>query len=522
VCASVVERIGVPCQHRFDVPQVQEGGGKIVHRPFSVDVHRDFDQRRGAARTIPIGIATVSNRVGRKIVDGKVASGAMGPSLENRSHFYQRVDETFGVLLALVAEGIGWATTALLHQDFDAAHRVIEGDKVFDARCDQFTELVRQRLAGSTVQADEVETLATILQIIPELERSADLAEHIAQRSLQGLGGVISPLSRGLVQSISEATIDMWQELADAYSTRSREAAFTLDEADGELDELCASLVGEGTRDPENPQVAVDLALIARFYERLGDHAVNLARRIDILAAPRRLSPIESLAEIPPLRASAQRFGRWRLLSRLRRLRLAPRDDRYFDLFQEAATNASDCADHLRKLVVAGGTDTDHFSQVKACERRGDDITSQLLRLLDSSFVTPYDREDIHALVEELDDVVDDMFGAASMLQLVSVETALPEMPELADLLVTMSDELVALVACIRSGEGARYRLERIEQLEHHGDALYRKAIQRLFGGDYEAIEILKWKDIVQGFEAAANAIENVSDVVESILIKEN
>jgi predicted phosphate transport protein (TIGR00153 family) len=448
----------------------------------------------------------------------------MESSFESRSHFYQRVDETIGVLLALVAEGIGWATTALLHQDFDAAHRVIEGDRVFDARCDQFTELIRQRLAGSTVQADEVETLATILQIIPELERSADLAEHIAQRSLQGLGGVISPLSRGLVQSISEATIDMWQELADAYGTRSREAAFTLDEADSELDELCASLVSEGTSATEggNPQVAVDLALIARFYERLGDHAVNLGRRIDILAAPRRLSPIGSLADIPPLRASAQRVGRWRLLSRVRRLRLAPRDDRYFDLFEAAASNACNCAEHLRKLVVMGTTDAEHFVEVKSCERRGDDLTNQLLRLLDVSFVTPYDREDIHALIEELDDVVDDMFGAASLLQLVSVQTTLPEITEMADLLVTMSDELVSLIGCFRSGEGARYHLERIEQLEHHGDALYRKAIQRLFGGEYDAIEILKWKDISQSFEAAANAIENVSDVVESILVKES
>lgn len=446
----------------------------------------------------------------------------MGSTLESRNHFYQRVDETIEILLALVSEGVGWATTALLHQDFDAAHRVIEGDRDVDARCDQFTELVRQRLAGSTVQADEVESLATILQIIPELERSADLAEHIAQRSLQGLGGVISPLSRGLVQSISEATIDMWQQLSDAYGTRSREAAFTLDEADEELDELCAALVSEGTSDAEDPHVAVDLALIARFYERLGDHAVNLARRVDILAAPRRLSPITSLGEVPPLRAGAQRVGRWQLLTRLRRLRLAPRDDRYFELFAAVASNVCDCAEQLRKSVVSGGTERDHFTQIKKCERRGDDLTRELLHLLDASFVTPYDREDIHALIEKLDDVVDDMFGAGSMLQLVSVETALPDIIELADLLVTMSDELEALIGCIRSGENARYHLERVEQLEHHGDALYRKAIQRLFGGDYDAIEILKWKDIVQGFESAANAIENVSDVVESILVKES
>lgn len=425
------------------------------------------------------------------------------------------------MLLALVGEAVGWATTALLHQDFDAAQRVIEGDRVFDAHCNQFTELVRQRLAGSTVQADEVESLATILQIIPEIERSADLAEHIAQRSLQGLGGVISPLSRGLVQSISEATIDMWQQLADAYGTRSRDAAFTLDDADTELDELCASLVSEGASDVADPQIAINLALIARFYERLGDHAVNLARRVDTLAAPRRLAPIASLGNMPPLRATAHRLGRWKLLSRLRRLRLSPRDDHYFELFQMVAVNARDCTEELRKLVVSGSVDTDHYDRIKACERLGDDLTQQLLRLLDVSFVTPFDREDIHALVEELDDVVDDMFAAGSIHQLVRVGTPLPEINEFSDLLVTMGDELVPLIESLRGGDGARYHLERIEQLEHHGDALYRKAIQRLFGGEYDAIEILKWKDIVQAFENAANAIENVSDVVESILIKD-
>ena len=214
-----------------------------------------------------------------------------------RNSFYQGIDVTIEVLLALVAEGIGWATTALLHQDFDAARRVIDGDRVFDARCDQITELVRERLVGSPVRADEVDALATMLQIIPELERSADLAEHIAQRSLQGLGGVISPLSRGLVQSICETTIDMWQRLADAYGTRSPDVVFTLDEADAELDELCAYLVSEGTAEVQNPRVVVDLALIARFYERLGDHAVNLARRVNALATPKLMPSLPSSQE---------------------------------------------------------------------------------------------------------------------------------------------------------------------------------------------------------------------------------
>ena len=125
-------------------------------------------------------------------------------------------------------------------------------------------------------------------------------------------------------------------------------------------------------------------------------------------------------------------------------------------------------------------------------------------------------------MTEELDDVVDDMFSAASFLELVHVDKPLPDAVELTELLVTMSDEMVALMRCLRTREGARYRLERIEQLEHQGDAIFRRAMSRLFNGGYDAIEILKWKDIVQALEQSANAIETVSDVVESILVKES
>jgi uncharacterized protein Yka (UPF0111/DUF47 family) len=114
------------------------------------------------------------------------------------------------------------------------------------------------------------------------------------------------------------------------------------------------------------------------------------------------------------------------------------------------------------------------------------------------------------------------MFSAASLIQLVQVNTQLVEVPKQAEILGTMADEMVALLACMRTRSGARYRLEQIEQLEHHADAIYRQAIARLFSGEYEAIEILKWKDIVQAFEDAINAIEDVSDVVESILVKDS
>jgi uncharacterized protein Yka (UPF0111/DUF47 family) len=269
-------------------------------------------------------------------------------------------------------------------------------------------------------------------------------------------------------------------------------------------------------------QVAVDLALIARFYERLGDHAVNLASRIGTmgsyrrrLGAPRLTLPRRNAAPASP----DEKRGTVRKVTRaLSRFRVVPTDEGFYDLFEAAANNCRDCAESLGKLLVS--LSAEDFETVKQHERQGDQITVDLLRRLDASFVTPYDREDIHALGEELDDVVDDIFAAASLIQLVGDEEPLPEMTELADTLIAMSDELVCLVSCLRNREGARFRLERIENLERQGDAIFRRGMARLFSGDYEALTVVKWKDIIASMEASLNAIEDASNVIEGILVK--
>jgi hypothetical protein len=441
-----------------------------------------------------------------------------------RDEFHGRIDQAVSLLFALVGENLGWASTALLEQDFERANRVVEGDEDFDARCAELIALIKERLSERSFDPDELEQLIAILQIIPELERSGDLATHIARRAIRGAGAALAPLSRGLIQSISDDAVAMWRLAGEAYVNRSRDATAKLESADNELDELCASLVSEGIAETEDPRTAVDLALIARFYERLGDHAVNLTRRIEALSAPRRLSLPHSIwtsgAAAEP-KAAARRGVRG-ITSMLGRLRLSPSDDRFFALFDRAAVNVRDCSRELMKLTASFSDLDEHYDQIKDFERAGDALTVEQLRLLDVTFITPFDREDIHALVEEIDDVVDAMFSAASLIQLVQVNTALAEVPKQAELLGTMAEEMVALIACLRARSGARYRLEQIEQLEHQGDTIYRQAIARLFSGEYQAIEILKWKDIVQAFEDAMNAIEDVSDVVESILVKDS
>jgi uncharacterized protein len=202
------------------------------------------------------------------------------------------------------------------------------------------------------------------------------------------------------------------------------------------------------------------------------------------------------------------------------RFRLVPSDDRFFGLFDSVAANAAECARSLRDLVSDDGGRTS-IEPIRRLEHQGDELTKEILQRLNSTFVTPFDREDIHALAEKLDDVVDDMQAVAARLQLiVRGRPAIPELKEQADLLVQMADATVALIERLESMKGVQPHLDTIDKLESEGDTVYREALARLFDGDYDALDVVRWKDIVEAMEAALNTLEDVSNVVESIVLK--
>jgi predicted phosphate transport protein (TIGR00153 family) len=201
------------------------------------------------------------------------------------------------------------------------------------------------------------------------------------------------------------------------------------------------------------------------------------------------------------------------------RFRLLPTDDSFFPLFDEAASNAVACARHLRDVISAGAGDG--HERINALEHRGDELTKAILQRLNSTFVTPFDREDIHALAEELDDVVDDIQTVSQLLLLTKVvATGLPELAEKAELLVRMAEEAELLVGRLESMKGVQEHLDNIDRLESEGDAVYRRTLARLYSGELEALEVLRWKGIVEALEGALNTIEDISDVVESIVLK--
>ena len=202
------------------------------------------------------------------------------------------------------------------------------------------------------------------------------------------------------------------------------------------------------------------------------------------------------------------------------RFRLVPVDDKFFDLFNDAASNILEAAKRLRDMLQdPRNVPTLHMGVVEF-EQRGDAITQQILNRLGTSFVTPFDREDIHALAEELDDVVDDILAVAALMELVQVDDILPEMKEQADLLVQMAEQNVELISRLEKTKGVEPFLAAIDKMESEGDAINRRAIARLFSGEMEALDVVKWKDITAAMELAINTIEDISDIVESIVLK--
>ena len=179
----------------------------------------------------------------------------------------------------------------------------------------------------------------------------------------------------------------------------------------------------------------------------------------------------------------------------------------------------ADCARRLRDLLdgAEGGLEA-----VVACERRGDELIRDILRRLNTSFVTPFDREDIHALAEQLDDVVDDVIEVGYRLELGNRDVAaMPELKQQADLLVQMADETVALVGRLESMKGTAPPPRRDRPPGVRGR---RGLPPRPRAGCTPASSrpraTLYWKDVVEALENALDALEDVSDVIEGIVLK--
>jgi phosphate transport system protein len=202
-------------------------------------------------------------------------------------HELEAIEAKVIELFAMVAEDLPGATHALLSGNNEVIKALAEREQAIDALYLEIESMANREILLQAPVASDLRFLLSVVRIVPELERSHDLVMQIAARANHILSEDLSPRCHGLVEQMGNLASSMWREAVDSWYQRDRAAAAKLDERDDEMDELYASLTAELADGRMSLPVTMEMTLVARFYERLGDHAVNIARRVVYLAGSR-------------------------------------------------------------------------------------------------------------------------------------------------------------------------------------------------------------------------------------------
>jgi uncharacterized protein len=205
------------------------------------------------------------------------------------------------------------------------------------------------------------------------------------------------------------------------------------------------------------------------------------------------------------------------------RLRLTPRETGFFEMFAASADNLVTGATLLTELLGADLARRNEIAErMRAAEHAGDEATHRIFRHLNSSFITPFDREDVYRLAGGLDDVMDAMEAAVDLVTLYQIEQLPPSLADQVEVLVRAAELTAGAMRGLRSTKDLTEYWIEINRLENQGDHVYRKLLAHLFGGEYDALTVLKLKEVVDALEQAADGFEHVANTVETIAVKES
>src|ERR1700759_117612 len=203
-------------------------------------------------------------------------------------------------------------------------------------------------------------------------------------------------------------------------------------------------------------------------------------------------------------------------------VRLLPRDTKFFEMFAELAENLvagakvlSDCLHHYNYDNLPAVVE-----KIKEIERHGDDMTHRILIKLNQTFITPFDREDIHLLTSSLDDVLDFINGASDRLLTYKITQPSPSAKILAAIVLKQTQELGKAVAMLNKNGKLLDHCVEVNRLENEADQVSREAIGRLFEGDYDPITLIKLKELLEILETATDKAEDVANVLETVVLK--
>jgi predicted phosphate transport protein (TIGR00153 family) len=201
-------------------------------------------------------------------------------------------------------------------------------------------------------------------------------------------------------------------------------------------------------------------------------------------------------------------------------VRLIPRDEGFFVLFESLATRMTRSASLLNALFTEPTRLEQFAGQIKELEHQADETTHEIMMRIDRSFVTPLDREDIHLLATRLDNVVDLMDGTARRAQMFHLKDRREPAKELTQVLVRATEMIASAVKSLKNPHEVQRIGREMKLLEEEGDAIYSSAVGALFEGTPNALDVIKWKELYDNIEHAIDECEDVLNVLESVAIK--
>ena len=203
-------------------------------------------------------------------------------------------------------------------------------------------------------------------------------------------------------------------------------------------------------------------------------------------------------------------------------LRFRPADTTFYDLFTEAARHLVDGAALLAEMLGEGNDREGIAQRMRDAEHAADETTHGIVRRVNTTFVTPFDREDIYSLASSLDDVMDFMEEAVDLSMLYEVDSLPTEIADQVDVLQRCAELTAEAMPRLKAMKDLEEYWIEINRLENAGDRSYRRILANLFSGQYEALDVLKLKDIVDSLEHAVDAFEKVANIIEQIHAKES
>jgi predicted phosphate transport protein (TIGR00153 family) len=201
-------------------------------------------------------------------------------------------------------------------------------------------------------------------------------------------------------------------------------------------------------------------------------------------------------------------------------VRLIPRDEQFYPMFEELAKRLSAATSLLAQLFAHPERLDELVAEIKRVEHEADTLTHDVIVRIDKSFVTPIDREDIHLLASRLDDVIDLVDGVARRAQMFSVREPRPEAAALAGVLCRAAECLEASVGNLKKPKMVLDATGKLKKLEEEADAIYHEAVGQLFRVEKDPIEVIKWKELFDKLEDAVDLCDDASNVLESIALK--